>query len=83
MALAVTQNVIASSANRVVLGLGVTGLSCARHLYRNGESFSVIDTRSHPPGLTEMEQEMPDVAVYAGDYPAAVLESAAEVISVW
>ena len=56
MALAVTQNVIASSEHRVVVGLGVTGLSCARYLYARGLPFTVVDTRTDPPGLEELQQ---------------------------
>jgi UDP-N-acetylmuramoylalanine--D-glutamate ligase len=76
----VAQDVIASSENRVVVGLGATGLSCARHLYRRGMSFSVIDTRSEPPGLAELRSEMPDVPVFAGDYPAELIRSATELV---
>lgn len=80
MALAVTQGVIASSVKRVVVGLGVTGLSCARHLYRQGVSFCVVDTRNNPPGLAALRNEMPDVPVFAGDYPEEVISSATELI---
>lgn len=80
MEAAVAQGVIASSLNRVVVGLGVTGLSCARHLYRSGGSFSVVDTRIDPPGLDELRREMPDVPVYTGEYPQELITAAAEVI---
>ena len=80
MALAVTQNVIASSEQRVVVGLGVTGLSCARYLYARGLSFTVVDTRSNPPGLVELQREMPEVTVFAGDIPPQIIQSASEVI---
>ncbi len=74
------QGMIASSDNRVVFGLGVTGLSCARYLHRKGLAFSVVDTRSAPPGLAQLQQEMPDVPVFAGTVPEAVLMTAAELI---
>ncbi len=77
---AVALDLIASSEHRVVVGLGVTGLSCARHLYRLGVSFSVVDTRSQPPGLEQLRQEMPEVAVYAGEYPDELIASATELI---
>jgi UDP-N-acetylmuramoylalanine--D-glutamate ligase len=80
MGVAVSQGVIASSVNRVVVGLGLTGLSCARHLYRSGASFSVLDTRDNPPGLQELRSEMPDVPVYAGDYPEELITGASELI---
>lgn len=74
------QDLIASSEYQVVVGLGVTGLSCARHLYRQGASFSVVDTRSQPPGLEELRKEMPDVPVYAGEYSQELIASASELI---
>ena len=80
MALAVTQNLIASSEHRVVVGLGVTGLSCARYLYARGLAFTVVDTRTDPPGLQELQREMPEVAIFAGDIPAEIIQSASEVI---
>lgn len=75
-----TQGVIASSINRVVVGLGATGLSCARFLYANDMPFSVIDTRVDPPGLQALREEMPDVAVYPGVYPVELLSGATELI---
>lgn len=76
----VSQNVIASNANTVVLGLGVTGLSCARYLARCGRAFTVVDTRSEPPGLDELLSELPHVPVFLGDVPAAVVENAGELV---
>lgn len=77
---AVAQDLIASSEHRVVVGLGLTGLSCARHLYRQGASFSVVDTREQPPGLEDLRREMPGVAVYAGEWPQDLLASATELV---
>ena len=77
---AVTQGVIASSSNRVVVGLGATGLSCARHLYRRGLPFAVVDTRAQPPGLAQLQAEMPEVPVHCGAVPADLLENADELV---
>lgn len=70
----------ANSEHRVVVGLGTTGLSCARFLHRRGLSFSVVDTRAEPPGLAQLRQEMPAVAVFTGAYPQALIATATEVI---
>jgi UDP-N-acetylmuramoylalanine--D-glutamate ligase len=78
--LAVNQDVIASSDTRVVVGLGATGLSCARYLRRIGLTFSVIDTRDEPPGLADFQREFLDVPVFCGDIPAGLIESSSEVI---
>jgi len=68
------------SENTVVVGLGSTGLSCARYLYKQGVSFAVVDTRTQPPGLALLQREMPDVAVFAGEYPAELIASASELV---
>lgn len=75
-----TQGVIASSRNRVVVGLGTTGLSCARFLYRKGLPFAVVDTREQPPGLAKLQAEMPEVAVHCGEVPAQLLAQAEELV---
>ena len=80
MSLAVNQDLIASSNNRVVVGLGATGWSCARYLRRAGIAFTVVDTRDQPPGWEEFEREFPGVPVFFGDVPDSVIESAAELI---
>ncbi len=74
------KGVIASSVNRVVVGLGVTGLSCARYFHRRGLPFSMLDTRPDAPGLAAFRAEMPDVPVYAGVYPLEVVTSATELV---
>ena len=71
---------VESCEKRVVVGLGATGLSCARYLYQRGLPFAVVDTRAQPPGLDELRCEMPDVEFFAGDYPAEIVTSATELI---
>ena len=51
----------------VIVGLGVTGLSCARFLGARGLSFAVTDTRETPPGLKEIQQEFPEIMISVGD----------------
>ena len=74
------QGVIAGSVDRVVVGLGVTGMSCARYLRRRGVPFSVVDTRPDAPGLEEFRRAMPEVPVYAGAYPPGLVAAAAELV---
>ena len=74
------QGVIAGSVDRVVVGLGVTGMSCARYLRRRGVPFSVVDTRPDAPGLEEFRRAMPEVPVYAGEYPPGLVAAAAELV---
>lgn len=48
---------------RLIVGLGTTGLSVARHLAARGERFAVTDSRSNPPGLEALHtaQAIPTV----------------------
>ena len=76
----VAADIGANAQYTVVVGLGATGLSCARFLHAQGLPFSVVDTRQHPPGLDILSREMPEVAVYSGDYPRDLIESAARLV---
>ena len=80
MAAALAQDLIASTNSKVVFGLGVTGLSCARFLYRQGLPFSVVDSRDNPPGLEELRAEMPEVKVISGAVPEDLLLGAGELV---
>ena len=51
----------------VIVGLGVTGLSCARFLGKRGLPFAITDTRETPPGLKEIQQKFPEILVNVGD----------------
>ena len=73
-------DLIASTDNRVIVGLGTTGLSCARYLHGTGVRFCVVDTREQPPGLDELRAQMPDVPVFVGDYPQEVITGAGELV---
>ncbi len=50
----------------VIVGLGATGLSCARFLARRGIDFAVTDSRPHPPGRADFERELPGVPCVLG-----------------
>ena len=71
---------ISSTRRRVVVGLGATGLSVARFLHARGETFAVVDSRPHPPGLAELEASMPDVPVLLGGWHQSVLDTAGELV---
>ena len=60
----------------VIIGLGLTGLACARHLKRFNIPFSVIDTREAPPQLTEFKQAFPEVALSLGKLDVPMLHTA-------
>jgi UDP-N-acetylmuramoylalanine--D-glutamate ligase len=58
----------------LVVGLGLTGISCVRHLVARGYEVTVVDTREQPPKLEELRREFPRVTAHTGGLPAALLE---------
>jgi UDP-N-acetylmuramoylalanine--D-glutamate ligase len=62
--------------NAVVLGLGMTGLSMARHLARHGASVRVADTRSAPPHGQDLREALPNVELVTGEFSGATFEGA-------
>jgi UDP-N-acetylmuramoylalanine--D-glutamate ligase len=57
----------------VVVGLGKTGLSCARHLRRQHIPFVAVDTRDEPPGIASFRAEFPEVRTECGALQAETL----------
>ncbi len=77
MGLAVTQaSVEQAKLDTLVVGLGQTGLSCARFLAAQGERFAVADSRDIPPGIDELKQELPEVECHCGEFDEVLLQSA-------
>lgn len=66
--------------NTVILGLGLTGLSCARFLALKNQPFSVVDTRSNPAMSTEFLSEFASVDLYTGGWHEDVLIKADRLI---
>lgn len=64
----------------IVVGLGLTGLSCARYLAAQGERIAVADSRSEPPQLAALRESLPDVPIYLGDLAAAPLQNSARLV---
>ena len=58
----------------IVLGLGITGLSAARHLARHGAQLRIADTRSDPPGMAALARELPSVPVETGPFSSAIFD---------
>ena len=77
--MAMTQ-LIASNKLKVVVGIGATGLSVARHLSRLGERFVMLDTRLQPPCLEELKSELPEVPVFLGELELDSFRGADEVV---
>lgn len=64
----------------VVLGLGQTGVSCARYLKREGLNFVLADTRSEPPGLAALAVEFEEVPMYLGAIDPGLFAGASKVV---
>lgn len=70
---------IASDNFKIVIGLGKTGLACARYLYKQGTRFAVVDSRDNPPGSEQLSEEMPDVQLHCGAFDSEFLGTADEI----
>ncbi len=68
------------TAQTVVVGLGVTGLSVARFLSRQGLPVRVVDSRENPPGLSALQQECPAVPVQLGKLSYEALCGAGQIV---
>jgi UDP-N-acetylmuramoylalanine--D-glutamate ligase len=64
----------------VIVGLGKTGLSVARHLHAVGKAFAVTDTRAAPPGLAALRELAPQALVRTGGLDLALLVGAEAVV---
>jgi len=60
----------------VVLGLGLTGFSLARHLAARGAKVRVADTRAAPPFAAKLAAALPDVRVATGPFTTATFVGA-------
>ncbi len=65
---------------RVVVGLGETGMSCARYLQSHHWPFCVVDTRDMPPQLDAFKQSFPDIDVETGSFSVELVQNASEII---
>ncbi|MBU0501486.1 MAG: UDP-N-acetylmuramoyl-L-alanine--D-glutamate ligase [Gammaproteobacteria bacterium] len=60
----------------LVVGLGKTGLSCARFLLKQGFEVAVIDSRERPPGLEAVREELPGLPLFLGHFNHPAVHSA-------
>lgn len=64
----------------VIIGLGLTGLSCARFFARHQIPFAVTDSRDNPPGLKELRRFAPEVKVVTGELSEELILSAKRIV---
>lgn len=64
----------------LVVGLGVSGLSCARLLRDLGLPVEVTDSRATPPQLEAARRELADVPLHVGGFSAPALARCARIL---
>jgi len=69
-----------SERRALVVGLGKTGLSCARFLAARAVEVAVTDSRAAPPGLEALREALPDAAVFLGAFDEAAFAHADTIV---
>ena len=71
---------IVTDKNVVIVGLGVTGLSCVHYLKALGHNLTVMDSRDEPPGFDELKAKYPNIECIFGGFDRERLLAADEII---
>lgn len=71
---------MSNSKLQVIAGLGITGLSVARFLVRQGYEVAVTDTREEPPHLAALTAIAPGITTSFGKLDESLLARAARII---
>lgn len=69
-----------NNAYKIIIGLGKTGVSCARHLLKQKCQIAITDSRLTPPNLEQVKQEFPNIKFYLGEFDYKILSQANELI---
>lgn len=64
----------------LIIGIGQSGLSCARFLVKHGYTIAMMDTREQPPGLKILQTELPEVLVITGGLNESIMLQADMII---
>jgi len=72
--------IAAGTRRTVIVGLGRTGLSCARYLNARGIEFAVTDSRAQPPEADALRQLAPQVEMRFGGFDTKLLDGASEIV---
>ncbi len=64
----------------LIVGLGKTGLSCARFLSSRNVPLLVVDSREAPPELAVLRAELPEVEVQLGPFDGNLFLNCGEII---
>lgn len=55
---------------KIIVGLGLTGMSCARYLQQLNENFIVVDSRENPPLAEQFKAEFAHIDTHFGAFDA-------------
>ncbi|MAF84511.1 MAG: UDP-N-acetylmuramoyl-L-alanine--D-glutamate ligase [Chromatiales bacterium] len=64
----------------LVMGMGLTGASCARFFAGRGIVAEFIDTRPEPPGMNAILDAMPDARIQVGEQCSAVRPTIEQIV---
>lgn len=70
-----------SRRTHVIVGLGRTGVSCARYFAAHGERFAITDSRANPPELKTIGEFGSDAVIRIGAFDLSLLDDADMVIA--
>ncbi|NJO16504.1 MAG: UDP-N-acetylmuramoyl-L-alanine--D-glutamate ligase [Thioploca sp.] len=62
------------------MGMGKTGIACARFLIQKKAQVVVMDNRVKPPGLSILQQDLPEINYLTGRFDAEQLAQATEIV---
>ena len=65
----------------IVVGLGRTGMSCARYLRARGIEFAVTDSRAAPPEAQALKEFAPGIEMRFGGFDQSLLADAAQIVA--
>ena len=65
----------------VIVGLGRTGMSCARYLQARGIEFAVTDSRAAPPESQTLRKLAPRIDMRFGGFDTALLDGATQIVA--
>ncbi|HAC88675.1 MAG TPA: UDP-N-acetylmuramoyl-L-alanine--D-glutamate ligase [Gammaproteobacteria bacterium] len=64
----------------VIVGLGSTGLSCAKYFASKGKPYKVVDNRDDPPGLSALIEQFPATEYEVGGFVLDTFKNARELV---
>lgn len=73
-------SLIATNKYTLVVGLGMSGVSAARYLLAQGVNVVACDTRTSPPNIRQVKQDLPHLALELGALDEELFLHAQEII---